>query len=175
MAQQLLNYHLDRGLTMVNTDYLSSNLGLQKYSAPEVLIAEKDKLLRLMMAKLLQVSGYRVYTCGDGSQALNLAARKSFDLVITDLMLPGASGMDVLKFVKKLQPRAKVIMVTDTPSSETLLETKYEGAYSYLRKPLQLRQFLLILKDAIEHTRLRDSCQYQQATEVGVGNAERGM
>jgi len=175
MAQQLMNHHLDRGMTMVNKDYLSSNLGLQKYSAPEVLIAEKDKLLRLMMAKLLQVSGYRVYTCSDGSQALDLVARMSFDLVITDLMLAGASGMDVLKFVKKLQPRAKVILVTDTPSSETLLEAKYEGAYSYLRKPLQLRQFLLILKDAIEHSRLRDSCQYQQATEVGVGNAERGM
>jgi DNA-binding NtrC family response regulator len=90
-------------------------------------------------------------------------------------MLAGAGGMEVLKIVKKIQPRAKVILVTDTPSSETLLEAKYEGAYSYLRKPLQLRQFLLILKDAIEHSRLRDSCQYQQATEVGVGNAERGV
>ena len=175
MAQQLLNYQLDRGVTMVNTDYLSSNPGSQKDNAPEVLIAEKDKLLRLMMAKLLQVSGYRVYACGDGSQALNLAARKSFDLVITELMLPGASGMDILKFVKKLQPRTKVIMVTDTPSSETLLEAKYEGAYGYLRKPLQLREFLLILKDAVEHSLLYDSCQYRKATEAGVEKAERGI
>jgi len=170
LAQQLLNNHLYRGVKMANTDYLCSNL-----SPPEVLIAEKDKLLLLMMAKLLQVSGYRVHTCGDGLQALELIASQSFDLVITDLMLTGADGMAVLKSVKKLQPRAKVILVTDTPSSETLLEAKYEGAYSYLRKPLQLRQFLLILKDAIEHSRLRDSCQYQQATEMGVGNEERGM
>ena len=160
---------------MVNRDYLFSNLGAQKYSAPEVLIAEKDKLLRLMMAKLLQVSGYRVHTCGDGSQALNLVARQSFDLVITDLRMAGADGMEVLKFVKKVQPRAKVIMVTDTPSSETLLEAKYAGAYSYLRKPLHLRQFLLILRDAIEHSRLCDGYRYQQATEVEVGNAEQGM
>ena len=160
---------------MVNTDYLSLNLGSQRYSAPEVLIAEKDKLLRLMMAKLLQVSGYRVQTCGDGLQALELVASNSFDLVITDLGLTGADGMEVLKSVHKLQPRAKVILVTDTPSSETLLEAKYEGAYSYLRKPLQLRQFLLILKDAVEHSRLRDGYQYQQTTEVGVGNAERGI
>ena len=160
---------------MANTDYLASNLSAHKFSAPEVLIAEKDKLLRLMMAKLLQVSGYRVHTCGGSPQALDLVARQSFDLVITDLMLAGAGGMEVLKFVKKMQPRAKVILVTDTPSSETLLEAKYEGAYSYLRKPLQLRQFLLILKDAIEHSRLQDGYQYQQATEVGAGNAERGM
>lgn len=161
-------------MKMANTDYLSSNTSPQKDGAAEVLIAEKDKLLRLMMAKLLQVSGYRVRTCGDGLQALELIASKSFDLVITDLGLTGADGMEVLKSVQKLQPRAKVILVTDTPSPETLLEAKYEGAYSYLRKPLQLRQFLLILKDAVEHSRLRDGYQYQQATEVGVGNVEHG-
>ena len=160
---------------MVNRDYLSSNLGAQKYSAPEVLIAEKDKLLRLMMAKLLQVSGYRVHTCGDGSLALNLVAKQSFDLVIADLRMTGADGMEVLKFVKKVQPRAKVIMVTDTPSSETLLEAKYEGAYSYLRKPLQLRQFLLILRDAIEHSRLQEGYQLQRELERGSPSAERGV
>jgi DNA-binding NtrC family response regulator len=160
---------------MVNRDYLSSNLGGQKYNAPEVLIAEKDKLLRLMMAKLLQVSGYRVHTCGDGTQALALVARKSFDLIIADLMLTGAGGMEVLKFVKKLQPHAKVIMVTDTPSSETLLEAKYEGAYSYLRKPLQLRQFLLILKDAIEHSRLEGTYQLQKVLKRGSPSAEQGV
>ena len=160
---------------MVNTDYLSLNLGSQRYSAPEVLIAEKDKLLRLMMAKLLQVSGYRVQTCGDGLQALELVASNSFDLVITDLGLTGADGMEVLKSVHKLQPRAKVILVTDTPSPETLLAAKYEGAYSYLRKPLQLRQFLLILQDAVEHSRLLDGYRYRQATGVGVGKPEQGM
>ena len=160
---------------MASTEYLSTNLSSHKLSAPEVLIAERDKLLRLMIAKLLQVSGYRVITCGDGLQALELIARQSFDLIIADLMLPGVGGMEVLKCVKENQPRAKVILVTDTPSSETLLEAKYAGAYSYLRKPLQLRQFLLVLKDAIEHSRLRDSCLHQQATAVGMGNVERGM
>jgi DNA-binding NtrC family response regulator len=83
--------------------------------------------------------------------------------------------MEVLKFVKKVQPRAKVIMVTDTPSSETLLEAKYEGAYSYLRKPLQLRQFLLILRDAIEHSRLQESYRLQRELERGSPSAERGV
>ena len=160
---------------MRDTDYRSSTIGSQRHSAPEVLIAEKDNLLRLMMAKLLQVSGYSVRTCGDGLQALELIKKQSFDLVINDMMLAGADGMEVLRSVKKLQPRAKVILVTDTPSPETLLEAKYLGAYAYLRKPLQLRQFLLILKDAIEHSRLRDSYQYRQATEVEIGNAEQGI
>jgi CheY-like chemotaxis protein len=123
---------------------------------PKVLVAEDEKVLRLMMAKLLQVSGYKVYTCGDGLQALELVGKESFDLVVTDMMMPGATGMEVLRATRRSQPRAKVILVTGTPSPETLLEARREGAYAYLRKPFQLRHFLSVLKDAVEHSRLRD-------------------
>ena len=122
-----------------------------------------------MIAKLLQVSGYRVLTCGDSLQALKLVEKKSFDLVITDLMMAGATtGMDVLRATRKCQPRAKVIIITGTPSPQTLLEAKREGAYAYLRKPFQLKQFLSILKDAIEHTRMRYGYQYQERDGSGV-------
>ena len=136
--------------------------------APEVLIVEDEKLLRLMIAKLLQISGYRVFMCRDSLQALELVERKSFDLVITDLMTAGATGMEVLRATRKFQPRAKVIIITNTPSSQTLLEAKREGAYAYLRKPFQLKQFLSILKDAIEHTRMWDGCHYQGRNERGI-------
>ena len=84
---------------MAHTDCLppSSNPVTSSMKAPEVLIVEDEKLLRLMIAKLLQVSGYRVFTCGDSLQALELVEQKSFDLVITDLMMAGATGMDVLR------------------------------------------------------------------------------
>ena len=134
----------------------SSNLAPEPQKAPEVLIAEQDKLLRLMMAKLLQVSGYQVYTCGDGLQALELIKKRPFDLIITDLMMEGANGLELLETARNWQPGAKVIITTETPSSHTLLEAKYGGAYGYLRKPFQLKHFLSILKDAIDHSRLRD-------------------
>jgi DNA-binding NtrC family response regulator len=138
-----------------------SNPIISSMKAPEVLIVEDEKLLRLMIAKLLQVSGYRVFICSDSLQALELVEKKSFDLIITDLMMAGATGMDVLRATRKCHPRAKVIITTGTPSSETLLEAKREGAYAYLRKPFQLKQFLSILKDAIEHTKLLEGYQYQ--------------
>jgi len=143
--------------------------------APEVLIVEKEKLLRLMMAKLLQVSGYMVYTCGDSHRGLELIEKRSLDLVITDLVMKGASGMDVLRAARRYQPRAKVIIITDTPSSHTLLEAKLEGAYAYLRKPFQLKHFLSILKDAVEHTKLLNGYQYQEGDGRGTREAERGM
>ena len=155
---------------MAHTDCLppSSNPVTSSMKAPEVLIVEDEKLLRLMIAKLLQVSGYRVFTCGDSLQALELVEKKSFDLVITDLMMAGATGMDVLRATRQRQPRAKVIIITGTPSSHTLLEAKREGAYAYLRKPFQLKQFLSILKDAIEHTRMRYGYQYQGKDGSGI-------
>jgi len=61
-----------------------------------VLLAEDDTLLRMMIVKLLQVSGYQVHACSDGLQALELLGTGSFDLVITDLVMPGADGMEVL-------------------------------------------------------------------------------
>ena len=162
---------------MVHTDcpLPSSNPVTSSMNAPEVLIVEDEKLLRLMIAKLLQVSGYRVFMCRDSFQALELVEKKTFDLVITDLMTAGVTGMDVLRATRKCQPRAKVIIITGTPSSQTLLEAKRQGAYAYLRKPFQLKQFLSILKDAIEHTRMRDGCQYQGGEGRGVREAERGV
>ena len=162
---------------MVRTDcpLSSSNPATSSIKAPEVLIVEDEKLLRLMIAKLLQVSGYRVYMCRDSLQALELVERKTFDLIITDLMMAGATGMDVLRATRKCQPWAKVIIITGTPSSETLLEAKREGAYAYLRKPFQLKQFLFILKDAIEHTRMRDGYQCQGGERSGVREEGRGV
>ena len=162
---------------MVRTDcpLPNSNPANSLIRTPEVLIVEDEKLLRLMMAKLLQVSGYRVFTCGDSLQALELVEQKFFDLVITDLMMAGATGMDVLRATRKRHPRAKVIIITGTPSSQTLLEAKREGAYAYLRKPFQLKQFLSILKDAIEHTRMRYGYQYQGKDGRGALEAERGV
>jgi DNA-binding NtrC family response regulator len=164
---------------MTMAEISSSSPGSQPISGvikpPQVLIAEDEKLLRIMMARLLQVSGYRVYTCSDGHQALNLIEKHPFDLVITDLMMAGASGMEVLRTTRRIQPRAKVIITTGTPSSETLLEAKYEGAYAYLRKPLQLKHFLSILKDAVEHSRLRDGYEYRRRLEVEAGNAEHSI
>jgi DNA-binding NtrC family response regulator len=101
--------------------------------------------------------------------------RKSFDLVITDLMMAGATGLDVLRATRKSHPRAKVIIMTGTPSSQTLLEAKREGAYAYLRKPFQLKQFLSILKDAIEHTRMRYDYQYQGRDGREAREAERAV
>ena len=143
--------------------------------APKVLVAEDEKVLLLMMARLLQFSGYKVYTCSDGLQALELVGKESFDLVVTDMMMPGATGMEVLRATRRRQPRAKVIIITGTPSSETLLEAKREGAYAYLRKPFQLKHFLSVLKDAIEHSRLRYGQKSQRDAQVEFQNADRGI
>jgi DNA-binding NtrC family response regulator len=132
---------------------------LSAKKSQKVLIAEDDKVLRLMTAKLLEVSGYQVSTCDDGQKAIQLIENNSYDLVITDLMMPGATGIEVLRATRRTQPRTMVIMITGSPSPQNLLEAKREGAYAYLQKPFNLKQFLSILQNAVEHIRTQDSYQ----------------
>jgi CheY-like chemotaxis protein len=122
-----------------------------------VLIAEDDRVLRMMTAKLLEVSGYAVSCCVDGLEAIELIEKQSFDLILTDLIMPGASGIEVLKAARRYQARAMVVMITGSPSPQSLLEAKRQGAYAYLGKPFNIKHLLSILRNAVEQMRVRGS------------------
>ena len=108
------------------------------------------------------------------TRSVRMKYRDTFDLFITDLMTAGTTGMDVFRATRKCHTRARAILITGAPSSQTPLEAKRQGLYAYLRKPFQQKQFLSILKDAIEHTRMRHGHQYQRGDERGVREVERG-
>ena len=133
---------------------------------PEALIVEDYEMLRKIVTRLVRVSGCKAHSCGDGLEAIELIGKKPFDLVITDLMIPGVNGMEVLRATRKTQPHALVIIVTGTPSSRTLLEAKSEGAYAYLNKPFELEYFQLILEKAVTHIRLREDCQRRASKDL---------
>ncbi len=133
--------------------------GSRHSRVPEALIVEDYEALREVVVRMVRVSGCKVYSCGDGLEAIKLIGKKPFDLVITDLMMPGADGMEVFRATRKSQPHALVIIVTGTPSSRTLLEAKSGGAYAYLNKPFELDNFQSILQEAVTHIRLREDCQ----------------
>ena len=132
-----------------------------------VLIAEDNRVLRMMTARLLEVSGYAVSCCVDGLEAIGLIEKQSFDLILTDLMMPGASGIEVLKATRRFQPRAMVVMITGSPSPQTLLEAKRQGAYAYLGKPFNIKHLLSILGNAVEQMRVRDNSHKGPKEEEG--------
>jgi DNA-binding NtrC family response regulator len=116
----------------------------------QVLVVDDDKKLLSVLKRLLLEEGHEVKTCPNGLEAIKTIREQIFDLIITDLMMPGATGMDVLKESRKLHPDSLVILVTGFASLETAVEAIREGAYDYITKPFKLEEFKVIIKNAKE-------------------------
>jgi len=119
-----------------------------------VLIVDDDTSFREVLVDVAARAGYQVFSCGDGGEALELVRRQSVHLVITDLVMPGPDGLEVLKAARQTRPEALVIIITGHASLQTAIEAIREGAYDYIRKPFKLEEMELALKNAGERIRL---------------------
>lgn len=112
------------------------------------------------LSVLLTQAGYRVESCQSGEHALTLMKNRSFDLIISDLLLPGVSGIDILKHVKEDSPETCVILITGNASAETAVEAMKEGALDYITKPFNFERLKLQVAKALEKSRLVMENQY---------------
>jgi DNA-binding NtrC family response regulator len=120
----------------------------------KTLIVDDDKKLRSLLNSLLVEEGDAVTTCGDGSEAIGKCREEKFDLIITDLVMPGANGIEVLKEARKLHAHTLVILITGYASLETAIEAIREGAYDYITKPFKLEEFKIVVHNARERIAL---------------------
>jgi len=102
-----------------------------------ILIAEDDDLFRSFLSTVLKEEGHRVEEARDGKEGLSKLRGGEFDLVISDLKMPGLSGMDLLREGKKEKPEARWIIITAFGSIDSAVEAMKAGASDYLTKPLQ--------------------------------------
>lgn len=116
-----------------------------------VLIVDDEDKVRSYLARLLQKRGCEVHAAADGAEALAMLDRQAVDIVLLDVLIPGASGMDVLREIKRLQPEAEVIMLTGKASGASGVEGMRRGAFDYLLKPIHLAQLLQRMQAALEH------------------------
>jgi CheY-like chemotaxis protein len=114
------------------------------------LIVDDDKKLRSLLSSLLMEEGDDVTACADGQSAIDKCREEKYDLVISDLVMPGASGIEVLKEARKRHPDTLVILITGYASLETAIEAIREGAYDYITKPFKLEEFKVIVHNARE-------------------------
>lgn len=120
----------------------------------KTLVVDDDKRLRSVLKGLLSEEGHQVTTCENGAEAIKACLAEKFDLIITDLKMPGADGLDVLKKAKQKHPDTLVIIVTGFASLETAIEAIREGAYDYITKPFKLEEFKILIKNASEKIEL---------------------
>lgn len=119
-----------------------------------VLIVDDDKRLLSVLKGLLTEENHEVTTCSNGLDAIHLFSERQFDLVITDLMMPGAGGMEVLKETRKISPETLVILITGFASIESAIQAIREGAYDYITKPFKMEEIKIVVNNATERIRL---------------------
>ncbi len=123
---------------------------------PRILLADDEPLTLELVVERLQVEGYEVEVVSCGEDAIETARNSSFKLVLTDLSMPGMSGMEVLTHFVKHHPEMPVIVLTGFGTIETAVEAMKLGAYDYLSKPANPDEIVLTLKRAIEHKDLKE-------------------
>ena len=121
---------------------------------PRILIVEDDAMLQRVIQTQIKCMGYDVSTAADVAGAREILREAPHDMVITDMNLPGVSGLDLLKIVRMEHPDTTVILVTAYGTVETAVEAMKAGAYDYLTKPLHLYELKALVNRVLERTRL---------------------
>ena len=119
-----------------------------------LVVDDKENILKLF-AKIL-AEGHQVTSALDGARALSLIATEEFDVVVTDIRMPGAGGFEVLAAVKARSPSTEVVMMTGYASVGDAVRAMKLGAYDYLEKPFDPDAAALTVARAAERRRLRD-------------------
>jgi DNA-binding NtrC family response regulator len=119
-----------------------------------ILVADDDDIARDVVNSLLTQEGYPVVSANDGFEAIKILTVEDIRLVITDLKMPGASGIDVLRHAMKGGQDTAVIIITAYGTLDTTLEAIKEGAFDYLTKPFKIKQLLFAVRRAHERAAL---------------------
>jgi signal transduction histidine kinase len=122
-----------------------------------ILVVDDDPEFLLYARAALEASGYEVSGAESAAAASAALARRRFDLIVTDLRLPGASGLDVLDEARRRDPLSVGIVVTAHSSMETAMQALREGAYDYVVKPCEPDALAAAARRGVEHYRLRQA------------------
>lgn len=144
----------------------------KKIMAIKILLADDDKSGREVALFNLLKAGYETVSAESGSEALFLFSRGDFDLVITDVRMPGLSGIELLRRIRKMAPDLPVIVITAFGDMETAMEAMREGACYFIVKPFERDHLLLAVEKALDRRRLAEEAE---TLKVPVGEAERGI
>ncbi|MBX3357213.1 MAG: sigma-54-dependent Fis family transcriptional regulator [Phycisphaeraceae bacterium] len=137
-----------------------------------VLVVDDKELMRDSVAATLTRAGMTVITASSGEAAVELAAKRRPDAIVTDLRMPGMTGIDLLEQVRLIDEDLPVVMMTAFGAVETAVQAVKLGAFDYLTKPFEGDELVVAVKRAIEHARLvRQNAVLKRSGENG-GSAE---
>jgi DNA-binding NtrC family response regulator len=150
----------------------------------KILVVEDELSVRLGLSCTLEGAGYKTAVAENGVEGIRLFEKGDFNVVITDLRLPGADGMEVLRSVRSVAPDAGVIIITAFADVKTAVAAMREGAYDYISKPFDPEELLIVLDRfrklrhlELENLKLKQEVQVYKQFEhiVGVSPVMQGI
>jgi two-component system response regulator AtoC len=136
--------------------------------ARRVLIIDDEEGIRIPLALFLEDEGYRAETAGNAEEALERVASASFDVIVSDVRMPGRSGLDLLPDLIRAQPDATILMMSAYGAVDQALEAVRLGAFDYLAKPFQPDELLLTIRKVEERETLRrENRRLRRELDVG--------
>jgi len=114
-----------------------------------ILIIEDDEEMRSLLKDSMEEEGFETDSVSNGFDGLQELTKESFDLVITDIRMPGLTGLDILPGIKKLQPEVPVIVITAFGSEEVYRRSIERGAAGYLEKPIHTNKLKTLIHEMV--------------------------
>src|SRR4030066_197936 len=147
--------------------------------SPRILLVDDDADIRETMVTLLTMNDYCVTSVADGQSAIEEVKKEKFNIVITDLMMPKMTGIDVIKNLKAIDPDLQCIVITGYATVSTAVDAMKAGAYDYLMKPFNGTEVLMLLKRVmelqdlqVENSQLKRTLHQRYGYENLIGNSE---
>lgn len=122
--------------------------------AAKILVVEDEKHMREVLSILLEGEGYSVETAKDGIEGIRWLEKDIFDIIITDIKMPGADGFEILKKSREISPETLVIMITAFGTVESAIDAMKQGASDFIHKPFKIDEIRLIVKNALDRRML---------------------
>ncbi len=120
----------------------------------KLLVVDDDDSSREALTMLLRSVGYDVTSAATGESALDLIDLLQYQVIVSDLLLPDKSGLDILLHVQKVSPSTELIVVTGHASAQTAVRAMKEGAFDYITKPIDFDELKIVVSKALEKQRL---------------------
>jgi len=118
-------------------------------SAPRVLVADDEEAIRELLVRTLALAEYHVRTVPDGQAAVDLLRAEPFDLLITDLRMPGLDGLALIREARRLYPHLPIVIITGFSTEASAIEAINLGVAGYLTKPFRMAKVLAVAAQAL--------------------------
>ncbi|MFC1822494.1 sigma-54-dependent transcriptional regulator [Thermodesulfobacteriota bacterium] len=121
---------------------------------PRILVVDDEAAMREALKDWLMEDGYEVGMAANGEDAIEMAKKKDWEVVLLDLKMPGMDGIDTLRVLKEISPDSEILMMTAYATVDTAVQAMKEGAFDYLVKPFDPDQVEILIKKIVAHKEL---------------------